>query len=157
MKNQQLLPPVGTKVYHFEHGWGTIDNIDKLNPNYPLDIKFKGIDDSFTEDGRDSTGDNIPTLSLTEYDLINGGFTPISDWNKPKVGDMGYFWDDENWDNLVYSSLTKVNKSVDFPYESLSGVIFKNFSPEVPDWYKKKIEEIKSNLASPCTQEQKEK
>lgn len=143
---KENLPPVGTKVYHFEHGWGTIDNIDKLNPNYPLDIKFEGIDDSFTEDGRDSTADNIPTLSLTEYDLINGGFTPISEWNKPKVGDVGYFWDNEKYKNLSYSVLCEINQSKTCSYTSFTGAEFKNFSPEVPDWYKAKIEEIRKGI-----------
>ncbi len=154
MKNQNL-PPVGTKVYHFEHGWGTIDNIDKLNPNYPLDVRFDGIDDSFTEDGRESTGDKHPTLSLTEYDLIKGGFTPISEWNKPKVGDIGYFWDEEDA-YLNFGILTEISERF-IGFEANNDIRWDNFSPTIPEWYTEKLKEIKANLASPCTQEQKEK
>lgn len=145
MKNQNL-PPDGTKVYHFEYGWGEIIGIDPMSKNYPLDVRFERIDDSYTEDGRDSIDDKHPTLSLTEYDLIKGGFTPISEWNKPKVGDVGYFWDSPEEDGLFYGVITSLSEDDVFPYEMNGDEIFSDFSPTIPEWYTEKLNEIKSKL-----------
>lgn len=144
MKNQSL-PPVGTKVFDFQYGWGFITTIEPLDL-CPIDVIFeKKIGQSYTASGKLENG-IIPTLSLTEYDLINGGFTPISEWNKPKVGDVGYFWDNKKYTHLSYSVLCGMNQYDGNPYTSLTGAAFKNFSPEVPDWYKAKIEEVREGL-----------
>lgn len=144
MKNEKL-PPVGTKVFDLNYGHGVISFIEPLDL-CPIDVIFENrIGQSYTSNGKLENG-IIPTLSLTEYDFFKGGFTPMSEWNKPKVGDVGYFWDNENWDNLFYSAITQINKNADSPYTSIPGSLFKNFTPEVPDWYKAKVEEIRKGL-----------
>jgi hypothetical protein len=148
---EQLLK-VATKVFEYGYGWGEIIFIDE-NSNYPYFVRFKDMEDMevaiFDIDGlkkeyfyyeKLNKDDKNPTLSLTEYDLINGGFTPLSDYNKPKVGDFGYFWDNdmENKKRLLYSEVTKIsniNNNRVFYYDSIAND-WENFSIEIPEWFK---------------------
>lgn len=144
MKNEKL-PPVGTKVFDLNYGHGVISFIEPLDL-CSIDVIFENrIGQSYTSSGKLENG-IIPTLSLTKYDFFKGGFTPISEWNKPKIGDVGYFWDDKTYKQLSYGVLAKVNTLDSHPYTSLTDAMFKNFSPEVPEWYKAKIEEIRKGL-----------
>lgn len=98
MKNQEL-PPVGTKVFDLNYGWGEITSIAEgefYSVYSCFENKGNHVGYAYTSKGKSENG-NVPTLSLTEYDLVNGGFTPISEWNKPKICDVGYFWDDEKY------------------------------------------------------------
>lgn len=144
MKNQNL-PPVGTKVYHIQYGWGEVISVKTLVNTYPVEVRFGNSHQLFTELGCVSKSDKHPTLSLTEYDLVKGGFTPISDWNKPKVGDVGYFWDNED-DELYYGAITSIGEDGAFPYKTNGSTIFVFFSPTIPEWYTDKLNEIKSKL-----------
>ena len=76
------------------------------------------------------------TLSLTEYDLVNGGFTPLSDYNKPQKFDVGYFWDDEGDHDLIYSQLIEIK---DDKYTNSAFNKWTHFSKEVPEWFTKRI------------------
>ena len=82
--------PTGTKVYHHFFGCGEVVEIRK-NSSFPIVVNFSTRTGSpFTLDGI-YREEETPSLSLTEYDFINGGFTPLSEYNKPKVGDWGIF------------------------------------------------------------------
>lgn len=159
MKNQELLPPVGTKVWDavkYPGLDGKIKEHGNIIDKFPLRVKFKGIDEmvSYTAEGKYNTVSPIQQLSATPYDLINGGFTPISEWNKPKIGDVGYFWDTQDEPLfekacIRYGVLVNILKHDDLPYESQDGLGFEYFSVEMPEWYKNNIQQIKAELASP--------
>lgn len=66
---------VGDKVFSCQFGWGEIKKIFETD-DYPLFISFSnGMEHSYTECGRYLDEDLHPTLSFTEYDLVNGGFS----------------------------------------------------------------------------------
>ena len=66
---------VGDKVFSCQSGWGEIKEIHETG-GYPLDVSFgKGLVNSYTKCGRYFDEDLQPTLSFTEYDLVNGGFS----------------------------------------------------------------------------------
>jgi hypothetical protein len=137
---EQLLK-VGTKVFDIRFGWGEITKND-VEIAYPYNVKFR--EDAEYYYGINGTSDihSInPLLSLTEYTLENGGFTPLSDYNKPKVGDIGYFWDDEDsrgvneQKRIIYSIITDIDDRY------IDGGDFKwdNFSKELPEWLTQKL------------------
>ena len=66
---------VGDKVFSCQFGWGEIKEIHETS-DYPLDVSFgKGLFHGYTKCGRYFDVDLQPTLSFTEYDLVNGGFS----------------------------------------------------------------------------------
>jgi hypothetical protein len=135
---EQLLK-VGTKVFDIRFGWGEIMDYT-TEEKYPYKVIFSNVEDiifTYNIAGKPIDYYINPTLSLTEYDLVNGGFTPLSDYNKPKVGDFGYFWNnrDVSFQNLVYSKLIKIDI---FNYDA-KGEVWENFSKEIPDWFLKKM------------------
>lgn len=53
----------------------------------------------------------------------------------PKVGDIGYFWDDE--DSYTYAKLTAIyNNAIDYRYGTKMQGTFKNFSKIKQPWMK---------------------
>ena len=76
---------VGDKVFSCQFGWGEIKGIHETM-NYPLDVSFgNGGEHAYTKCGRYFDEDLQPTLSFTEYDLVNGGFSQ----ERPKEGMIG--------------------------------------------------------------------
>jgi hypothetical protein len=137
------LLKIGTKVFDIRFGWGEIvDN--NYSVEHPYKVIFKDYADNWKEwytlDGRHNVNDFNATLSLTEYDLINGGFNPLSDYNKPKVGDFGYFWDDNMVleTRVVLSSITKISKIYNYYYDT-TDTVYQHFSKEIPEFIKEKI------------------
>ena len=66
---------VGDKVFSCQFGWGEIKRIHETM-GYPLDLSFgNGVEHAYTKCGRYFDTDLQPTLSFTEYDLVNGGFS----------------------------------------------------------------------------------
>jgi hypothetical protein len=130
--------PIGTKVFDICFGWGEIYEYKKFRKNdFALFVDFNKNKESYTINGKYRLSDFNPTLSLTEYDLINGGFTPLSDYGKPEKFDVGYFWDyEESGHELFYSQILKIEES---EYITSSFRTFKNFSKEVPEWFTKRI------------------
>jgi hypothetical protein len=130
------LLKIGTKVFDIRFGWGEISSIDCKPYSYKAIFSKEGNIFYYDMNGKAQTYIN-PTLSLTEYDLINGGFTPLSDYNKPKKFDVGYFWDyEESGHELFYSQILKIEES---EYITSSFRTFKHFSKEVPEWFKKEL------------------
>ena len=141
---EQLLP-IGTKVFDIRFGWGEIININSEPYIYKVNFKIHSTSIFYYDINGKSINFQInPTLSLTEYDLYNGGFTPLSDYNKPKVGDFGYFWDDdmESKKRLVFSVIDKI---IDGCYYDSNVTNWENFSKEIPEWFKKIMNEKNSN------------
>lgn len=69
----------GDRVYDIVYGWGKVELIDCNVINRPVKVKFdkSGNTYMFTEEGRHSLSDPYPTLSFTQYDLVNGGFSQV--------------------------------------------------------------------------------
>jgi len=134
---------IGTKVFHISLGWGEIIQIQD-DKNYPYEVLFKDYADNWKEwytlDGRHNVNDINATLSLTECDLINGGFTPLSDYNKPQKFDVGYFWDDNMVlePRVIISSITKISK-IDNYYYDTTDTVYQHFSKEIPEFIKEKL------------------
>ena len=127
---KENLLPIGTKVFDIRFGWGEIIDSDRYK------VEFKNTIIFYDKYGKTSMTDINPTLSLTEYTLKNGGFTPLSDYNKPKVGDFGYFWDNRDTEKgyLIFSFITDENLF----YDS-TGEEWENFSKQIPEWFLKKM------------------
>lgn len=139
MKEERLLP-VGTRVFDVRYGWGQVDDSQK-DVSYPLRIEFDNQEyEHYTLEGMYLDYDKKPLLSLTEYTLENGGFTPISEyWTKPKIGDWGYFWDIK-YEGIHFSQLKQIQEGRK-PYLSASGTTWMNFSEEIPQHIKKQMQQ----------------
>jgi hypothetical protein len=122
--------PIGTKVFDINHGWGEITG---ESPEH-YSVHWHHISDFFRKSNGTLKGSEIkfPALSLTEYTLEKGGFTPITEYGKPKVGDNGYFWD-SNHPDLVYGKLTMITDVGSF---QCNNRVFRfQFSHEIPQEY----------------------
>jgi hypothetical protein len=131
------LLKIGTKVFDIRFGWGEVIEVNKENYAYKVEIK-DGLEiiGWYTADGKCYVNDLKPMLSLTEYDLINGGFTPLSDYNKPQKFDVGYFWIDESHHELTYSQLIDIRED---KFINSGFAEWTHFSKEVPEWFTKRI------------------
>jgi hypothetical protein len=127
---------IGTKVFDIRFGWGEVIEVNKENYAYKVEIKDGLEIIGYTADGKSYVNDLKPMLSLTEYDLINGGFTPLSDYNKPQKFDVGYFWDHEDDHDLIYSQLIEIK---DGKFTNTAFNEYNHFSKEVPEWFTKRI------------------
>lgn len=139
MKEKKILP-VGTKVFDVRYGWGEIQSVYTCD-TFPLLTWFHDyeIGTSYTLDGKVLKENLTPMLSLTEYTLEKGGFTPISEyWNKPKVGDWGYFLDRESADVALFGRLTGIETRY-FAVENAGR--WHNFSHDIPDHIKKQMQQ----------------
>lgn len=138
MKEERLLP-VGTKVYSIlESEWGVVQ--EHKTGKYPILVKFEGGNEVYyTKEGKVLAGFENPNLSLTEYTLETGGFTPISEyWNKPQIGGWGYFWDRETSNAALFGRLTGIENR---GFEEGNTAYWRCFSHEIPDHIKKQMEQ----------------
>ena len=79
-------------------------------------------------------------LSLTPYNLKNGGFTNLSEYdNSPKIGDIGYFWNYNNYPVVRYSKIIEL-QDIGHRFTDASGDSHKYFSKELPMWFLNKIQ-----------------
>lgn len=140
MKEERLLP-VGTRVFDVQFGFGKVKENDTL-AFYPLDVEFDENAERYTRDGELFLNDKVPVLSLTEYPLENGGFTPISEYfNNPKVEDWGYFWDDSVFHGIFFARLIGIDQGEESPYRAGGGECWRNFSHDIPDHIKKQMQQ----------------
>lgn len=81
MKDQETIFKVGDKVFDFQYGWGNVisttgQDETGLFRRHHLIVMFKGnFSIPYLSDGRESSDVEHPSLSFTEYDLVNGGFS----------------------------------------------------------------------------------
>jgi len=87
-----------------------------------------------------------PQGDITDYPFFainnlggTGCYSNISETNpndkEPKVGDWGYFWDDEESGEYLYAKLTNIEK-FGSKYDTYGYGIFVNFSLEKQPWMK---------------------
>ena len=127
--------PIGTRVFDVTKGWGTVfewgEGFEIMRDG--ISVKFDiGIISYYTKEGLDRPGETTPILSLTEYSIQKEEFTPVTEFDKPKIGDVGYFWDSEDRDVLLLSKLTVITDKYK-PNKASCG--FDNFSKEIPQWF----------------------
>jgi hypothetical protein len=77
--------------------------------------------------------------SLYPYFAKSANFRNASETNpkktkQPRVGDIGYFWDNE--DSYVFDELTNICQDGRPPYYASIGIWFYNFSHEKQPWMK---------------------
>jgi hypothetical protein len=134
MEKMELLK-IGTKVFDIRFGWGEI--VDNNYGRYAYRVRYN-VDRyaTYAFSGKSDEIDFNPMLSLTEYDLVNGGFTPLSDYNKPRKFDVGYFWDNEDDHEITYSQLIDIRKD---KFINSGFAEWTHFSKEVPEWFTKRI------------------
>ena len=122
----------GIKVYDIRHGHGKVSkNEDVYKNGYPLLVNFKsGLSITYTLKGKSDVSEKV-FLSLTEYDLINGGFTPIDIEIPLKAGIMVYVWDEDDDNILHYGKLLAISGG----YYHLENGIWTYASKEIPQWF----------------------
>lgn len=66
---------VGDKVFDAQFGWGEVTYT--IKDSYPIGVNFVDYCEivNYKSDGKYGEDDLIPSLSFTEYDFINGGFS----------------------------------------------------------------------------------
>ena len=91
---------VGDKVFSYQFGWGEISKVDKYT-EHPLCVNFtEGLYHTFTKCGRLFKEDLNPTLSFTEYNLVDGGFSQERP-KKEMVGKLVRILDDNEWEGFI--------------------------------------------------------
>ena len=91
---------VGDKVFSCQFGWGKISKVDKYT-EHPLYVNFgNDVEHAYTKCGRYFDTDLQPTLSFTEYDLVNGGFSQERP-KKEMVGKLVRILDDNDWEGFI--------------------------------------------------------
>ena len=121
---------VGDRVFDIKHGWGTVALRlkESEDPYYRWRVDFTYHRESYTDEGKSKISDAYRSLSFTEYDLINGGFSQKRPVNYEEyIGKWGKFWDD-NKERFIIGKLLYYSKDGDDPFESEFNW-FKNFEP----------------------------
>jgi hypothetical protein len=118
----------GTEVFHLNKGKLTVVND---NGSTLLLQSNEGYAITMNKDNE--------LLSLTPYNLKDGGFTSLLEYdNSPKVNDIGYFWSYNNYATIRYSKIIELN-DIGHRFTDASGDSHKYFSKELPQWFKDKI------------------
>jgi len=126
---------VGTRLYDCRYRWGvSFENKDGDREEYPIGVKFEKYDfrEIYTIYGESEIGED-KFLSLTEYNFIDGGFTPINSEPPLEIGDMVYCWNHRGV-ILNYSKLIAINEDFAQSFR-INDVFFKYASKEIPQWF----------------------
>ena len=75
MKTNEEIYKVGDRVYDYQFGWGEVVGLNTRN--YPICVQFVNNSYAYTNEGFLNKSNKYPTLSFTEYDFINGGFSQV--------------------------------------------------------------------------------
>jgi len=139
---KKKLVPVGTTVYYWQIPCAGVVSEHLGNEDYPLEVEFGDERFSVTPEGKVNKCDYGPSISLTSYDLVNGGFTPLSEWDKPKLGDHGFFWGiKEDLYELQFGVITEIDEEGFF--QRNKGTYYCNFSRDIPEWFERLVKETK--------------
>ena len=87
---------IGDRVFDIKHGWGTVALRlkESEDPYYRWRVDFTYHREGYTDEGKSKISDAYRSLSFTEYDLINGGFSQERPINYDDyIGKCGKFWD----------------------------------------------------------------
>lgn len=118
MITNEEIYKVGDRVYDYinMYGWGSVSKIVN-SVFHPLVVKFDtGSKVSYTGNGQMFGSQKFPTLSFTEYDLVNGGFSQVRP--QPEIAvDTPIFvrWSEEQlWNIRYFSHFDKKGNAVCF-------------------------------------------
>jgi hypothetical protein len=131
---------IGTKVFDIRFGWGEVIRFIK-EMEYPIIVEYKdknGQLEEYNEKGKWISGDLVSLLSLTEYSLEKGGFTPIGAEPPLQVGELAYFWYSKESDSLMYGIIDEIRNDGRFICDCLDWVYA---SREIPQWFLDKQKE----------------
>jgi len=73
MENKTIFK-VGDNVFDYQFGWGKVVIVEDC-PTYPIKVQFGTRLLLFTDCGMPNANMKYPSLSFTEYDFVNGGFS----------------------------------------------------------------------------------
>nr|DAT58783.1 MAG TPA: hypothetical protein [Bacteriophage sp.] len=125
---------VGDRVYDIQYGWGAITakREDFEDTNYRWGVTFdNGDTDDYTIEGKYNITARYRSLSFTEYDLVNGGFSQERKINyHDYVGKWGKF-SNSNQDTIIISKLQEYNPNTN----SSSGKLFKEMAFDKEFYY----------------------
>lgn len=125
---------IGDRVFDIKHGWGTVALRlkESEDPYYRWRVDFTYHRESYTDEGESKISDAYRSLSFTEYDLINGGFSqerPPINYND-YIGKWGKFTDVSNNNDFVVGRLSSFKVSNDETYFATeSGDAYNTFEP----------------------------
>ena len=77
MKTNKEIYKVGDRVYDYKYGWGEVVSLSSTTDNYPICVQFVDDSKTYTNEGFFTNSNKCPTLSFTEYEFINGGFSQV--------------------------------------------------------------------------------
>ena len=125
-QKEESLFRTGDRVFDWLHGWMTINEVNShgsiilVDDNYFQEYTFNG--------------NNIERLSFTEYNFITGGWSQERPKPLPKVGDIGYFWDDDDLEQkkILYGELKNIDLSHKSQRYYAEDIWLKYFSTEKP-------------------------
>ena len=84
------------EVFDASFGFGEVIEIkDSPDVTYPIIVKFGNDTYSYTLDGKRYAKNLVPSLSFTEYDYVNGGFSQERREVLPNRGDVVWVKDRE--------------------------------------------------------------
>jgi hypothetical protein len=132
---------VGQKVFDvFRQKWGNIYNIG-FKGQYPIQVLFGNGLYTYTDTGLSHKDDEIPRLSLTEFNYATGTgkFTPIDLEPEPQIGDMVWGWNEKN-SNTIYGKLQDEDKPNEWAYK-IDTNWYKHISLTPPEWILETIKE----------------
>ena len=125
---------IGDRVFDIQYGWGTITakREDFEDTNYRWGVTFdNGDTDDYTIEGKYNITARYRSLSFTEYDLVNGGFSQERKINyHDYVGKWGKF-SNSNQDTIIISKLQEYNPNTNSP----SGKLFKEMAFDKEFYY----------------------
>ena len=75
MITKEEIYKVGDRVYDYKYGWGEVVSLSTRI--HPICVQFVKNSITYTNKGFFTKLDKYPTLSFTEYDFINGGFSQV--------------------------------------------------------------------------------
>lgn len=114
MKEETIFK-VGDLVYCYIHGWGKVVKINDKSHKYPIVVRFKDMDFSYTTEGSPFEDAVSPTLSFSEYTLE--GFTqtrPLKEFDavfykidQDSPWQIGHYYKMMNGHHWVYAKQDK--------------------------------------------------
>lgn len=94
---------VGDKVFSCQFGWGIVEDVLE-DLMHMIKVSFADVKIVFTKCGRTFSTDLRPTLSFTEYDLVNGGFSqerPRDTVTEEHIGRLVKILDEGRWEGFI--------------------------------------------------------
>ena len=121
VKEEQQIFKVSDKVYDYRYGWGEVNEIMSDSIVYPISVIYGELETAcYSKEGKFVWKDKIASLSFTEYDFINGGFSQERPKPEIKKGQLIYVKDSGEWKMRFFSHF-EGNSAYCFEYQEIKG------------------------------------